>query len=138
MKPYLQYILSILTVCFLVACSTAHDDHDGEKPIQHLKLEDITSVTKAKETFLKEAAFITAKTKLDAGVLQEIHMSTYSLEKAVAYYVENSEGSTKKIAEQIAVVVEEIHLASENNRAEDAKMFIESLASLVKQFQTKL
>ena len=59
-------------------------------------------------------------------------MSTYSLEKAVAYFVENSEAEGQILAEQIAVVVEEIHLASENNRSEDTRSYIDQLDKLAK------
>ena len=106
--------------------SHEHDD----KPIQHLKLENILSLEKATTVFSKEVAFITGKEEFTAGALHEIHMSTYSLEKAVAYFVENSQGEEKSLAEEIALVVEEIHLASENNRAEDTRGFIDQLEKL--------
>ena len=57
-------------------------------------------------------------------------MSTYSLEKAVAYFVENSEAEEQDLAKQIAVIVEEIHLASENNRSEDTRSYIDQLEKL--------
>ena len=91
------YLIAIS--CMLSACSDQHSDHidersahdHNEKPIQHLKLEDIYSLEKASAVFAKEVDFIIGKEELTAGVLHEIHMSTYSLEKAVAYFVENSE-----------------------------------------------
>ena len=95
---------------------------------------NILSLEKATTVFSEEVAFITGKEELTAGVLHEIHMSTYSLEKAVAYFVENSPGEEKSLADEIAVVVEEIHLASENNRTDDIRGFIDQLEKLAKKF----
>ena len=130
--------ISILLTACSDELSDYTDDHvDGhaghehdDKPIQHLKLENILSLEEATTVFTKEVAFITANEELTAGILHEIHMSTYSLEKAVAYFVENSQGEVKILADQIAVVVEEIHLASENNRADDTRGFIDQLEKL--------
>ena len=124
----------------LSACSDQHSDHidehsahdHNEEPIQHLKLEDIYSLEEASAVFAKEVDFIVGKEELTAGALHEIHMSTYSLEKAVAYFVENSEAEEQNLAEQISVVVEEIHLASENNRSEDTRSYIDQLDKLAK------
>ena len=114
MKHSIIYSALIALACFLTACSEqagehAAEDHSshGEKPIQHLKLADITSSAEAATVFAKEVAFITGKEALTAAALNEIHLSTYSLEKAVAYYAENSEGAKKELAEKIAMVVEE-------------------------------
>ena len=130
----------IVISCMLSACSDQHSDHidehsahdHNEKPIQHLKLEDIYSLEEASAVFAKEVDFIIGKKELTAGALHEIHMSTYSLEKAVAYFVENSEAEEQNLAEQIAVVVEEIHLASENNRSEDTRSYIDQLDKLAR------
>lgn len=130
----------IVISCMLSACSDQHSDqidehsaHDhNEKPIQHLKLEDIYSLEEASAVFAKEVDFIVGKEELTAGALHEIHMSTYSLEKAVAYFVENSVAEEQNLAEQIAVVVEEIHLASENNRSEDTRSYIDQLDKLAR------
>ena len=130
----------IVISCMLSACSDQHSDHidehsahdHNEEPIQHLKLEDIYSLEEASAVFAKEVDFIVGKEELTAGALHEIHMSTYSLEKAVAYFVENSEAEEQNLAEQISVVVEEIHLASENNRSEDTRSYIDQLDKLAK------
>lgn len=128
---------TLLSACSDQLSDTTYSHLDGhaahehnEKPIQHLKLENILSLEEATTVFTKEIAFITGKEKLTDGVLHEIHMSTYSLEKAVKYFVENSQGEDKSLAQQIAVVVEEIHLASENNRADDTRSFIDQLEKL--------
>ena len=130
------YLIAIS--CMLSACSDQQSDHidehsahdHNEKPIQHLKLEDIYSLEEATSVFAKEVDFIIGKEELTAGTLHEIHMSTYSLEKAVAYFVENSETEEQDLAKQIAVIVEEIHLASENNRSEDTRSYIDQLEKL--------
>ena len=134
--------VTIAVSIFLSACSDQLSDHTSdhsnghaahehdEKPIQHLKLDNILSLEEATTVFTKEVAFITGKEELTAGVLHEIHMSTYSLEKAVAFFVENSQGEEKSLAEEIAVVVEEIHLASENNRSNETRGFIDQLEKL--------
>ena len=141
-------IAVIIAICILLsACSDELSDYTSEhadghaahehddKPIQHLKLENILSLEKATSVFSKEVALITGKEELTAGALHEIHMSTYSLEKAVAYFVENTQGKEKSLAKEIAVVVEEIHLASENNRTDDTRGFIDQLEKLAKKSQ---
>ena len=134
--------VTIAVSILLSACSDQLSDHTSdhsnghaahehdEKPIQHLKLDNILSLEEATTVFTKEVAFITRKVDLTAGVLHEIHMSTYSLEKAVAYFVENSQGEEKSLAKKIADLVEEIHLASENNRTDDTRGFIDQLEKL--------
>ena len=59
-----------------------------EKPIQHLKLEDIATESSAVEVMQSTTEQLRAKTNLDALELHEIHMITYSLEKAVAFFAE--------------------------------------------------
>ena len=118
-----------LVICFmLVSCSNQGYD---EKPIQHLKLENITSYEEATQVFAKESAFIMDQKELTDGVLHEIHMSTYSLEKAVAYFIENTVDEQQRHAKQIAFVVEEIHLASENNRFGNTQRYINRLGLLI-------
>lgn len=142
-KTYLQSTLLSGLVCLLAACSGQNNEPEAaqaahDKPIQHLHLEDITSLNEAVRVFAKEVAFIQGQTELTPQVLHDIHMSTYSLEKAVAYYVENSEGARKELAEQIAEVTEQIHLASERNQPEATAKHIEQLKALTEQFQTTL
>jgi hypothetical protein len=127
-------------LCLLAGCnseksepSTAHSESDA--PIQHLQLEEITSAEEAATVFAKEVAFIQDQKELTPGAMHAIHMSTYSLEKAVAYYAENLEDVQQELAGEIAAVVEEIHLASENNRAEETEKHVRKLASLVEDFQ---
>ena len=66
-----------------------------------------------------------AKTNLDALELHEIHMITYSLEKAVAFFAETLSGARQVTAQDMAVVVEEVHLSSENNRKDATKVALD-------------
>ena len=59
------------------------------KAIKHIDLPDITSYEEAKEVFNQTTSELREKNKLDATELQEVHMITYSLEKAVAYFSKN-------------------------------------------------
>ena len=64
-------------------------NEQDEKPIQHLKLEDIATESSAVEVMKSTTEQLRAKTNLDALELHEIHMITYSSEKAVAFFAEN-------------------------------------------------
>lgn len=96
-------------------------NEQAEKPIQHLQLEDIATKSKAVEVMKATTEQLRSKSRLDALELHEIHMITYSLEKAVAFFAENLSGARQETAQEMAVVVEEIHLNSENNRKEATK-----------------
>ena len=75
-----------------------------------------------------------AKTNLDALELHEIHMITYSLENAVAFFAENLSGARKVIAQEMAFVVEEIHLSSENNWKDATKAALDQYFALFESF----
>ncbi len=115
----------------------AHDGEAGER-IKHLEVPDVTSAEDAKTIFLERTAEITGKEKLDTQELHEIHMATYHLETAVAYYAENSEGARKEAAEKLAVVVEEVHLSSEGFKPEEARKHIAEFARLAEAFSAGL
>ena len=105
-----------------------------EKPIQHLKLEDIETESSAVEVMQSTTEQLRAKTNLDALELHEIHMITYSLEKAVAFFAENLSGARQVTAQEMAVVVEEVHLSSENNRRDATKAALDQYFALFKSF----
>ena len=116
---------------------TVEENNDQvEKPIQHLKLEDVATESKAVEVMQSTTEQLRAKTKLDALELHEIHMITYSLEKAVAFFAENLSGARQVIAQEMAVVVEEVHLSSENNRRDATKAALEQYFALFESFTT--
>jgi len=105
-----------------------------EKPIQHLKLEDIATESSAVEVMQSTTEQLRAKTTLDALELHEIHMITYSLEKAVAFFAENLSGPRQVTAQEMAVVVEEVHLSSENNRKDETKAALDQYFALFESF----
>ena len=120
----MKFLVSALLLAATVSCSSDCSSESAkceksEKPVQHLKVADVTSMEEAKKVFNETNEKLKSKKKLDAVELHEIHMITYSTEKAVAYFAENLEGSQQKEAKEIAVVLEEVHLASQNNRKDD-------------------
>jgi len=106
----------------------------AEKPVQHLIVENMGSFSEAKTVFIEMTSDLKAKEVLDKDELHQIHMITYSLEKSLAFYAENLSGKAQKLAEDMAVVVEEIHLASENNRQESTRAFLSNYFELSRDF----
>ena len=115
----------------------AEGGEEGER-IKHLEVPEVTNADDAKKIFLERTAEITSKKALDTQELHEIHMATYHLETAVAFYAENLKGKKKKAAEKIAVVVEEVHLSSEGFKPEEAKKHIAEFAKLAEAFSAGL
>lgn len=114
--------------------AASHIETEGEKPIQHLKLPDITSQQKAVEVMKSTTVQLKSKKKLEDSELGNIHIITYSLEKAIAYFVENSVGDQQAAAKKMAEVVEAVHLNSENNRAEKTKAALDEYFKLAGAF----
>ncbi|GAA5217362.1 DUF6746 family protein [Corallincola platygyrae] len=121
-----------LTGLLLTSQASASSDGD-EKPIQHLKLEDVASMDSAQQIFEQKTAELQAMKQLDPAELQQIHIITYSLEKSVAYLADNTSGDEQRLAHEIAVVVEDIHLDSENNRQTETKKHLDRYFSLAQQ-----
>ncbi len=65
-------------------------------------------------------------------------MITYSLEKAVAYFADNTQGEQQAAANKIAEVVELVHIGSENNRAAETKSYLEEYFTLANTFSSTL
>ncbi len=110
----------------------------GEQPVQHLIVDDITSYQEAKQVFANTTADIKTKTKFDAADLHDIHMITYSLEKAIAYFVDNMEGKKKAAAGKMAAVLELVHLSSENNRNIEIQVYLENYFKRAEAFSAGL
>lgn len=108
------------------------------KPVQHLKLPNITSEEKAVEVMRSTTDKLKGKAKLDATELGEIHIITYSLEKAIAYFAENTTGDQQATAKKMAEVCEKVHLNSENNRAEKTKAALDEFFKLEETFSKGL
>ena len=64
----------------------------------------------------------------------KIHIITYTLEKSVAYFAENLTGEKQSLAKEMAVVVEDVHLSSENNRLEKLQEHLREYFDLVDEF----
>ena len=125
----------LLSAClFLFTASNAL----AEKPVQHLVLPDVETLAEAKQVFADTTAQIKTKTKLDAAELHDIHMITYSLEKAIAYFADNMTGEKQKAAQKMAQVVELVHLGSENNRQVETKIYLEEYFKLAQSFTASL
>ena len=122
----------ILSVAFSLPVMASDESH--EEPVQHLDLADVTTLEEAKRIFTETTDQIRSKEKLDLTELQQIHVITYSLEKSVAYFVENTEGERHELAEEIAEVVEEIHLSSENGRQEETKEHLKEYFDMADRF----
>ena len=136
-KHYL--ILSVALSLGFLGCQKDVETVDvnsdqAEKPIQHLKLKNIATESSAVEVMQSTTEQLLAKNNLDALELHEIHMITYSLEKAVAFFAENLSGARQVTAQEMAVVVEEVHLSSENNRKEETKVALDQYFALFESF----
>lgn len=105
-----------------------------EEPVQHLKIADVTSMERARKIFISRTSDIKKKKKLDMTELNQIHLITYSLEKSVAFFVANLKKERQKLAKEIAVVVEAIHINSENNRKEKTRQYLAKYFILAEKF----
>lgn len=109
-----------------------------EKAVQHMKVADVTSALEAKKVFFETTAQIKSKTVLDAKELHDIHFITYSLEKSIAYYAENLTGKAQKLAKKMAIVVEDIHINSENNRKKETEKHLQKYFKLAAKLSQKI
>lgn len=128
MKYVLLILLSISSLSFNAQVLAE------EKAVQHKVVADITEVDTAKSVFNSTTAELKTKQELNAAELHEIHMITYSLEKAVAYFVDTKQGQAQKDAEQLAGVVELVHIASENNRSAETRGYLDEYFKLADAF----
>ncbi|AFJ02286.1 hypothetical protein Q7C_1131 [Methylophaga frappieri] len=136
MNQFASYTFSAFIALFLTL--TAPAALADEQPIQHRQVADITDFDEAKQVFNETTAEIKSINTLNAETMHEIHMITYSLEKAIAYFVENMQGAQQKSAEKMAAVVELVHLGSENNRKVETEIYLEEYFSLAEDFAAKM
>ena len=127
-----RIVLLIFSLAF--ALHVLASDESKEEPVQHLKIADVTSMIDAKEIFIEKTFEIKSKKKLDQLELQQIHRITYSLEKSVDYFVENLKGERQELAKEIAVVVEDIHISSENSRQIKTETHLDKYFNLAEKF----
>jgi len=111
---------------------------EKEEPIRHINLPDITSRERAVEVMDSTTAELKSRNNLNAEALSEIHYTTYSLEKAVAYFVENSSGKQQTTASEMAAVVEELHIHSEKNRSEETRNTLDEYFRIQEAFRQDL
>ena len=95
-----------------------------------MNLPDITSYEEAKAVFNQTTAELREKNKLDETELHEIHMITYSLEKAVAYLYINMKDDQQISAKEIAELVELVHVSAENYRAAETEVYLQKYFKL--------
>jgi len=129
--------LSIATLFILIAVGPFASLNASEKPVQHLNLPDVTSLEEANRVFVETTNKLKQKTQLDSAELQEIHIITYSLERAIAYFAQNSVGEKQLDAEKMAELVELVHLESENDRGTTTRRHLEEYFELAKRFSNK-
>ena len=127
-----KLVLIIFSLAF--ALQVMASDESKEEAVQHLKIADVTSMKDAKKIFIEKTSEIKSKKKLDQVELQQIHIITYSLEKSVAYFVENLKGERQELAKKIAIVVEDIHISSENIRQEMTESHLNKYFDLAEKF----
>ena len=130
--------LTLTLIACLLSFNVFSETNTAEKPVQHLIVENMASFSEAKKVFVEMTSDLKAKKVLDTNELHQIHMITYSLEKSLAFYAENLNGKAQKLAEDMAVVVEEVHLASENNRQESTKNSLREYFRLAEDFMPSI
>ncbi len=135
-----MYFKSLMKTSIILTCliGVGFVYASEEKPVQHLKLKDVTDAATAKTVFTKDTEALRAKKSLDAKAMQDIHMITYSLEKSVAYYVESGDEKLKLQAKKLADVVEELHLSSENLRKEASMSHLKEYLILADKFKMQI
>jgi hypothetical protein len=130
-------LLLILVIALSTFTATDTNASSNETSIRHLDLPDVTSFSEAKVVFEETTSALNSKTVLDAKELQEIHIITYSLEKSIEYFASNLEGEEQGLSEEMAVVVENIHISSENNRREQTEAYLEEYFELADRLESK-
>ena len=126
--------LALLVCTMLFSLSVLATGESKEKPTQHLKVADVNSMEVAKEIFLDKTVEIRNKKTLNLEEVSQIHIISYTLEKSVAYFAVNLKGEKQKLAKEIAVVVEDIHIASESNKLEKLKKHLNEYFDLADKF----
>jgi len=129
----MKKLIALLLVMAFIAPAHA-SGVSKEEPVQHLKVPSVNSMEEAKKIFLEKTFEINSKQKLDEAELQQIHIVTYTLEKSVAYFAENLTNEKQALVNEIAIVVENIHLNSENNRKEETQQQLTKYFKLASKF----
>lgn len=134
MLPIIRSLSLLGLSIFIGACQDNANVSHEQKPVQHLQLPDITTQSEAWDVLQATSKQLRNRQQLDASELNDIHMITYSLEKAIAYFATQSEPTLAKQAQAIAIVVEDLHLHSENNRKEASQAALNRYFKLYEPF----
>ena len=129
--------MKILLIAF-IALIISFQAYSTEKSIKHKVVPDIVSMDEAKAVFAKTTSQLQGLTILDEAELHDVHMITYSLEKAVAYFVDNMIGGDTEMAAKMAELVELVHIASENNNAVETKNHLADYFEIAGDFEQRL
>lgn len=134
------YPLLIALVVVFHPFKHAYADGHGQKemPVKHIEVAEILTLEEAKAVFFQDTNKLKAKKTLDNAELQEIHIITYTLEQSVAFFIENLNDDAQILANEIAVVVEDIHLDSENNRASKTRSHLANYLKMADRLSTYL
>jgi hypothetical protein len=132
-------IKSVLLATFAIILTTysSAPAFATKEAIKHIDLPDITSYEEAKEVLSQTTAELLKKNKLDETELHEIHMITYSLEKAVAYLSENIKDDQQASAKEMARLVELVHVSAENNRATETEVYLREYFELANTYSER-
>ena len=134
MLPIIRSLSLLGLSIFIGACQDNVNVSHEQKPVQHLQLPDITTQAEAWDVLQATSQQLRNRQQLDASELNDIHMITYSLEKAIAYFATQSEPTLAKQAQAMAIVVEDLHLHSENNRKEASQAALNRYFKLYEPF----
>ena len=115
-----------------------HDHATEEKPIKHLEIPKVTNLGDAKRIFKEESALIKEIENFDEADLNQLHFITYRLEQSVFYFADNLSGDEKKLIDEMAVVVEEIHLNSERNRQPETQAHVIDYLEMADKFSQSI
>ena len=118
--------------------SGEHDHAAEEKPIKHLEIPKVTNLDDAKRIFTEETALIKEIKNFDEADLNQLHFITYRLEQSVFYFADNLSGDEKKLIDEMAVVVEEIHLNSERNRQPETQAHVIDYLEMADKFSQSI
>lgn len=133
-------ILSVFTLIFTmgfgVHALTAQAE-DQADDIQHYEGKVFTKKKQAikalKETSAQMAEIVASET-LDIAKMEQIHQTSYTTEDAIAFLDKKGKYDLSDLAEKL----EEVHLASEDHKAEELRRdFIAYQAELVEYFESK-
>ncbi len=109
-----------------------------ETSVKHMKVADMNSLKEAKLIFAEKSTELKSKKVLDAEELQQIHVITYTLEKSIEYFVLNLQGEKQALSKKAAIIVENIHINSENNRKEKTEGYLKEYFELAEKLESKL